>query len=104
MLHGKSPCGCVSLLLLLVTIDDHENFDVWVNLDSKFLKCHLFFLVNWEGFSPCDYTSEPTKNVANILDRVAKFHHQSCQAIVVHLNPPTLLMASTLVQNPKDLL
>jgi hypothetical protein len=57
-----------------IEIKGDEEFEVHQNLDSKISRRHLYYLVDWEGYAPCDRTWEPVEILANASDKVAAFH------------------------------
>ena len=57
-------------------VDDHEEFEVREILDSRISRHKLYYLVDWEGYSPSDRTWEPAENLVNAPEKVAAFHQR----------------------------
>ena len=59
-----------------IEIEGAEEFEVRQILDSKIARQRLYYLVDWEGYAPCDRTWEPMGNLANAAEKVAEFHER----------------------------
>lgn len=55
-------------------IDGQEEYVVEAILDSRFRKKKLQYLVKWEGYSDCDNSWEPVKNLENAPQKIEEFH------------------------------
>jgi hypothetical protein len=57
-----------------IEIEGAEEFEVRQIFYSKISRQRLYYLVNWEGYAPCDRTWEPVENLTNASAKVAAFH------------------------------
>jgi hypothetical protein len=55
-----------------IEIEGVEEFEVRQILDSKISSRRLYYLVEREGYAPCDRTWEPMENLANASANVAR--------------------------------
>ena len=59
-----------------VQLDGEPEYEVAAILDSKLIRRHLYYLVDWVGYPPSERSWEPAANVAHAAAKVAEFHRQ----------------------------
>ena len=58
-----------------VEVSDCCQYEVATILDSKIIRNKLYYLVDWLGYTPNDWTWEPAENLANASAMVVAFHN-----------------------------
>ena len=68
--------GRVQCLPSSFEIENHEEYEVEMVLDSRHKCKKLEYLVHWSGYDINERTWEPTENLVNVLQKVQEFHQQ----------------------------
>jgi transposase InsO family protein len=59
-----------------IEVDNHPEYEVAEILDSKLIRGHVHYLVDWVGYPPSERTWEPASNVTHAPDKVNEFHRR----------------------------
>ena len=66
--------GRVVEVPLPIQVDGLPEFEVNSNLDSRFRRRKLYYLVDWVGYDQSERTWEPAKNLSNSANTISQFH------------------------------
>ena len=66
--------GRVLEVPLPIRLDGLPEFEVNSNLDSRFRRIKLQYLVDWVGYDASDRSSEPPENLDHAEDAIAHFY------------------------------